>query len=134
MATFHRFEEIVAWQKAKSLASEVYRVSAQGPLSRDVFLRDQMRRAAVSSMSNIAEGFERDGLKEFLQFLSVAKGSVGEIRSQLYLVEEQSLLPRADVRRLSALATETSRTIAGLMKYLRVSSVGGKRYRPRLET
>ena len=82
MATIKRFEDIEAWKKARELTREVYRHSKVGPFSKDFGLRDQIRRAAVSVMSNIAEGFERGGNKEFMQFLAIAKGSVGEIESQ----------------------------------------------------
>ena len=81
MATIHRFEDIEAWKEARLLVSEIYRVSDTGAFARDFGLRDQIRRAAVSNISNIAEGFERDGGREFLQFLSVAKGSCGEVRA-----------------------------------------------------
>ena len=76
MATFRSFTEIEAWQKARELAREIYRVSSQGAFFRDFGLRDQIRRAVISALSNIAEGFERNGTAEFVQFLAVAKGSV----------------------------------------------------------
>jgi len=85
-------------------------------------------------MSNIAEGFERDGSREFLQFLAIAKGSVGELRSHLYLAVDQKFLSERDFLRLFELSKETSRTIAGLMKYLRASSLRGGRFRSELET
>ncbi len=80
MATLTRFEEIEAWQKARELTRAVYRSSRIRDFSKDFGLRDQVRRASTSVMSNIAEGFERGGTKEFLQFLAVAKGSAGEVR------------------------------------------------------
>ena len=83
MATFKRFEDIEAWQLAREFTAKIYRLSKVPPFSRDFALRDQMRRAAVSVMSNIAEGFERGGTKEFLHFLSIAKGSAGELEAQL---------------------------------------------------
>jgi four helix bundle protein len=73
MPTFQSFEEIEAWQKARELTREVYAISDEGPFARDFGLRDQMRRASVSALSNIAEGFERSGTGEFVQFLSAAK-------------------------------------------------------------
>ncbi len=76
MATFQSFTETEAWQKARELAREVYQVSNRGPFSKDFGLRDQIRRAVVSALSNVAEGFERNGTAEFIQFLAVAKGSV----------------------------------------------------------
>jgi four helix bundle protein len=85
MRTFQSFEEIEAWQKARTLTREVYVATSEGAFSRDFGLRDQIRRAAVSIMSNIAEGYERSGTGEFVHFLSMAKGSTGEVRSQLYV-------------------------------------------------
>jgi four helix bundle protein len=82
MATIEQFEDITAWQKARALTSAIYTDSRTGSLAKDFALRDQLRRATVSIMSNIAEGFERDGDREFVQFLSAtAKGSCGEVRA-----------------------------------------------------
>src|SRR5213083_3017472 len=81
----HRFEDLVAWQKARLLAQSVYDASRQGAFARDFGLSGQIQRAAVSVMSNIAEGFERGGRAEFHQFLSTAKASCAEVRSQLYV-------------------------------------------------
>jgi len=80
-----RFEDFIAWQKARTLTAKIYKVTGEGIFARDFGLRDQMRRAAVSIMSNIAEGFERGRPAEFHQFLSIAKGSCAELRSQLYV-------------------------------------------------
>jgi four helix bundle protein len=85
MATLRQFEDIEAWQKARELTRAVYDCSKVGLFSRDFGLRDQMRRASVSVMSNIAEGFERGGKGEFVQFLAMAKGSAGEVEAQLYV-------------------------------------------------
>ena len=79
------FEDLEIWQIAKGLAVKIYSLSRAPRFSKDFSLRDQMRRAAVSIMSNIAEGFERGGNQEFVQFLYIAKGSCGEVRSQLYV-------------------------------------------------
>lgn len=80
-----RFEDLIAWQKVRLLTAEIYRVTSQGSFARDFGLRDQICRAAVSVMSNIAEGFERNRAAEFHQYLSIAKASCGEVRSQLYV-------------------------------------------------
>ncbi len=85
MGTITRFEEIEAWQKARQLSAAIYKTTNAGIFSRDFGLRDQIRRAAVSVMSNIAEGFDRGGNKEFIQFLYIAKGSAAEIQAQLYV-------------------------------------------------
>ena len=82
MATFHRFEDIESWKKARELTTLIYKITSIGNFARDFGLRDQIRRASVSIASNIAEGFERDGTKEFVQFLYIAKGSAGEVKTQ----------------------------------------------------
>src|SRR3990172_8363764 len=92
MATIQSFEEIEAWQKARELTRAVYACSGQGAFSRDFGLRDQIRRAAVSIMSNIAEGFERGGSAEFVQFLAIAKGSASEVEAQLYVAFDQGYI------------------------------------------
>src|SRR3712207_4398039 len=80
-----RFEDLEVWKKARDLSLAIYRVTSKGSFARDFGLRDQIRRAAVSVMSNIAEGFDRYSRSEFKQFLSIARGSASEVRSQLYL-------------------------------------------------
>ncbi len=92
MAIIKRFEDIEAWQKARVLTREIYRTTAMGEFARDFGLKDQIRRAGVSSMSNIAEGFEREGNKEFVQFLSVSKGSTAEINSHLYVALDANFI------------------------------------------
>lgn len=89
MARLERFEDLEAWKTARELTNSIYQTTASGDFARDFGLRDQIRRASVSVLSNIAEGFERDGNKEFLQFLSLAKGSCGEVRAQLYIALDQ---------------------------------------------
>ena len=129
MSTFESFEEIEVWQKARQLTKEVYQVSGKGPFWRDFGLRDQIRRACVSIMSNVAEGYERGGTKEFLQFLSIAKGSAGEVRSQLYVALDQSYLTESVFEELSSHAREISRMLTGLMSYLRNSGLKGTKYK-----
>ncbi len=85
MSGIKRFEELVAWQKARQLTGQVYQVTGNKALNRDYSLARQMQRAAVSIMSNIAEGFERGSQKEFYHFLSISRGSCAELRSQLYV-------------------------------------------------
>lgn len=129
MSTFQSFEEIEVWQKARQLTKRVYQVSSKGPFARDFGLRDQMSRACVSIMSNIAEGYERGGTKEFLQLLSVAKGSAGEVRSQLYVALDQDYLTGRVFEELTNHAREISRMLAGLMAYLRKSGLKGTKYK-----
>jgi len=129
MATLQSFEEIEAWQKARELTRGIYIVSNKGAFSKDFGLRDQIRRASVSIMSNIAEGFERGGTREFMQFLSMAKGSSGEVRSQLYVAVGQGYIDKEIFEQLYALASEASRMITGLMRYLRKANVKGVKYK-----
>ncbi|MBX9579605.1 MAG: four helix bundle protein [Gemmataceae bacterium] len=128
MATVHRFEELTAFKKARELNRRVYRVTRDGPLAKDYGLCDQLRRSSVSVMSNIAEGFERGGRKEFIQFLSTAKGSAGELRGQLIAAYDAPFLDQATFDELYALAEEVGRVIAGLMKYLQSSDIAGPKY------
>lgn len=129
MSTFQRFTDIEAWQKARELTFEIYRVSNTGSFSKDLGLRRQIRAASVSVMSNIAEGFERNGTAEFVQFLAIAKGSVAEVASQLYVASDQGYVTKDEFERLVALAEETSRKIGALMNYLRRSGIRGLKFR-----
>ncbi len=109
-----RFEDLIAWQKARKLAQEIYQVSRQGAFAKDFGLSGQIQRAAVSTMSNIAEGFERGSRGEFQYFLSIAKASCAEVRSQLYLAFDVGHLSRESFDRLLTQAEELSRVIGGL--------------------
>ena len=128
MAGVSGFEEIKAWQKTREMTRMIYQVSKQGDFYKDFGLRDQIRRATSSVMSNIAEGYERDGNREFVQFLSQAKGSCGEIRSQLYMALDQNYLTPAEFEVLKGMATEVSRMISWLMAYLQRSEQRGRKY------
>jgi four helix bundle protein len=129
MATFQRFEDIVVWQKSRELTREIYRISKQGPFSKDFGLQDQIRRASMSIMSNIAEGFERSGSGEFMQFLAIAKGSTGEVKSQLYVAIDQEYLDKKTFDKLFTVVTEISKMLAALMSYMRTSKVKGIKYK-----
>ncbi len=116
MATgrIEKFEDLIAWQKARELTKSIYKVTKIGDFLKDFGLRDQIRRASVSIMSNIAEGFERGGRSEFHQFLVIAKGSCAELRSQLYVALDVEYLNVDTFQSLDGLARETSRLIGGL--------------------
>jgi four helix bundle protein len=114
MATFKRFEDIEAWQKARELTRQIYNATAHGAFGRDFALRDQLRRACVSVMSNIAEGHGRGGNKEFIQYLSMAIGSANEACAQLYVALDQRYVSESDFHALTTLAQETARLTAGL--------------------
>jgi len=129
MATIERFEDIEAWQKDRKLTREIYRVTNQGAFAKDFGLRDQIRRASVSIMSNIAEGFERGGDKEFSQFIALAKGSSAEVRSQLYVALDQGYIDQDTFGSLSKATLAINRMLAGLVKYLRNSDYKGSKYK-----
>ncbi len=118
MTTIHRFEEIEAWQTARELTRAVYSISKKGAFSRDFGLRDQMRRAAVSAMSNIAEGFESRTSGLFLEFMGRAKGSAGELRAQLYIASDAGYLTEEQFASLCALCEKCSGQISGFSSYL----------------
>ena len=109
-----RFEDFIAWQKAPKLTADIYRVTSEGSFARDFGLKDQIRRAAVSSMSNLAEGFERGRPAEFHQFLSIAKASCAELRAQLYVALDVGYISLSTFDRLMAQATEVGQIIGGL--------------------
>lgn len=118
MARIEKFEDIEVWQRARQLAKAVYVVTSEGKFARDFGLRDQIQRAAVSVMSNIAEGFERGGDVEFRRFLAIAKGSAGEVKTQLYVALDAGLIDQTAFDSLCKMATETGKLIGGFMKYL----------------
>jgi four helix bundle protein len=134
MSTFQSFEDIEAWQKARELTRRVYEVSDVGVFARDFGLRDQMRRASVSVLSNIAEGFERNGTGEFIQFLSAAKGSAGEVRAHIYVALDRHNVDAQTFQDLNQLASQVSRMISGLMAYLKQSGIRGTKYKQASES
>ena len=129
MTKIKRFEEIESWKRARKLANAVYKITSTGKFARDFGLKDQIRRASLSILSNIAEGFERGGDQEFLQFLAIAKGSCGELRAQLYVALDQNYCSEEHFQTLSGTAIEVGQLISGLMKYLKQSDLRGSKYR-----
>jgi four helix bundle protein len=129
MATFRSFVDIDAWQKARELTGLVYAATRANAFSKDFGLRDQARRAAVSIMANIAEGYGRSGSGEFLQFLAVAKGSACEVMSHVYVALDQGYINRQEFERLNELAERTLYLLGGLMKYLQQSNIKGSKYK-----
>jgi four helix bundle protein len=112
--TINRFEDLIAWQKARQLVAAVYQTTGQGAFAKDYGLRDQIQRSAVSIMSNIAEGFDRGSRPEFHKFLVIAKGSCAEVRSQLYVALDCVYISQQDFDTLVALAQEVAKIIGGL--------------------
>jgi four helix bundle protein len=129
LASFKCIEEIEAWQKARFLVKEIYQISKRNDFLKDIALRYQIRKAAISIMSNIAEGFERNGNKEFFQFLSIAKGSTGETRSQIYIALDQGYVDQNEFNHINASLLEIGRMINGIMQYLDRTHLKGSKYR-----
>lgn len=111
-----RFEDFIAWQKARKLTADVYNVTNEGAFARDFGLKDQIRRAAVSSMSNLAEGFERGRPAEFHQYLSIAKASCAELRAQLYVALDVGYLSINVFEKLMTQASEVGQILGGLRR------------------
>lgn len=118
MTTAKRFEDLEVWQKAKELTNLIYQLSSIGGFARDFGLRDQMRRASVSIMSNIAEGFESLTQVIFVQYLARAKGSAGELRAQLYIARDQEYITDDEFQSATSLAETCSKKLSRLINYL----------------
>jgi four helix bundle protein len=125
MSKIDTFEDLHAWQESRELVKIVYGITRSSDFSRDFGLRDQIQRAAISVMSNIAEGFERGSNKEFIQFLYIAKGSAGEVRSQLYAALDLGYIDKATFETATNQVVDLSRRIAAFINYLNQSSLRG---------
>ena len=128
MATIRRFEDLQCWQLARQVSREIYALTRQGGMARDFGLSNQIRRASGSIMDNIAEGFDRGSRGEFIYFLGIAKGSAGEVRSQLYRALDQGYLSQETFDALSEQLERISRAIKGLLTYLNRSETRGERF------
>jgi len=117
---FKKLEEIEVWKRGCRLAVEVYRIAEKDPLAKNWGLRDQIQRAAISIPSNIAEGYERDSSAEFRRFLLIAKGSCGELRTQLYIIKALGLLSEEDTKSLIQECIEISSMLKGLSSQITV--------------
>ncbi|MBI4833704.1 MAG: four helix bundle protein [Planctomycetes bacterium] len=125
-----RFEDLEVWQKSMELVNKLYALTGKSSF-KDYSLRDQLRRAAVSIPSNIAEGFERGSNKEFIQFLFIAKGSASEARTQLYIALEQKYISKDDFTSAIELVTHISIMLKRFIDYLCKSSIKGEKFRLR---
>lgn len=126
MATIERFEDLLCWKKARELTSEVYKALKD---CKDYGFKDQIQRASVSVMSNIAEGFERGTKQEFLNYLYIAKGSAGEVRAQLYAAHDIGYINIQTFKYLKSLAEECSRLLSSFTKSLKTSEARGLQYK-----
>ena len=129
MATWKSFEEIEVWQTARLLSREIYQVTGSGSFSNEYELKSQIRRASGSVMDNIAEGFERGGKGEFIQFLAIAKGSAGEVKSQLHRAHDNTFLNKTQFEKLFLMADDIGKMISGLIEYLKKTSIKGQKYK-----
>ncbi len=129
MATFKSFEEILAWQKARDLCKLIHHYTLKETFSRDFKLVGQIKSSSGSVMDNIAEGFERGGNKEFIQFLFISKGSAGETRSQLYRALDNEYISEKEFEKAFNLAEEAGRLTGGLINHLSSSEIKGTKYK-----
>lgn len=128
MASVKRFEDLYCWQKARELVNQIYNLTSKKTFT-DYSLKDQLQRAAVSVLSNIAEGFERGTKEEFLYFLYIAKGSCGEVRAQLYVALDQKFITMEEFRKASELAKEVSSVLYKFIESLKGSKFKGLRHK-----
>jgi four helix bundle protein len=119
MSSLKSFDEIIAWQKARELTKTIYIISGDSLFEKDYALKDQIRRSSVSIMANIAEGFDRRGDKEFIRFLNIAKGSLAEVKSHLFVALDVKYITKQTFDSLFLLADEIGRLISGLINYLK---------------
>ena len=129
MASIKRFEDVEAWKQGRELTRRIYQITSQSKFTRDYALRDQIRRAAISITSNIAEGFDRGGNREFVQFLAIARGSVSELKSQLYTALDAGYVDQKEFAELYQLAHSVVLLIGGFIKYLQQSELGGQKFK-----
>ncbi|MHC4916363.1 MAG: four helix bundle protein [Planctomycetota bacterium] len=129
MGTVERIEDLEVWRKAREFAKIVYKVTADPNMRADRALQNQLRRAVVSVVSNIAEGFGRGGNREFLQFLSVVRGSVAEACSQLYVAFDVGYISKSQLMQARATGEEAGRLLSGLMRFLRDSRQSGAKHK-----
>lgn len=129
MSTIKKFEDLEVWKLAREFCQEVYELTLQEDFSRDFGLKNQINNSSGSIMDNIAEGFERDGNKEFSQFLSISKASCGESRSQLYRALDRKYITKEQFELLSQKTIDLGRKISNLMTYLKNSEIKGNKFK-----
>ncbi len=131
MATIKRFEDIEAWKKAREFSKEIWSATQKGTFAKDYKLRDQINDSSGSVMHNIAEGFGRGGRLEFINFLTIAKGSNDEARSQLYAAFNRQHIDEEAFQKLYGMSDEIGRMLSGLVSYLNQSEVKGLKWKDR---
>ena len=130
MEKVKRFEDLIVWQKSRKLAHEIFLLSEVHEIKKDFGLRQQILNSSGSIPDNIAEGFERDGYKEYRQFLSVSKGSAGELRSQLYRIfDRNNILDEEEHQKLHSTVIEISKMLSSMMSNLNKNNYTGRKYK-----
>ena len=129
MATVQCFEDLKIWKMAREFYRDIFRITGYEQFSKDYKFKDQIRTSSGSIMDNIAEGFERGGNKEFIQFLAIAKGSSGETRSQLHRAFDSQYIKEEECHLLCQKAIDISKSIAALIDYLKQSEMKGVKYK-----
>ena len=119
MAKIERFEDLEIWKEAVAVGVDTYNLTSQGKLKNDYSSKDQLRRAAISISNNIAEGFEYNNNKSFVRFLGFAKGSAGELRSNLYVLKEAEVILIEDYESMHRKLVALSKSIGGFIRYLK---------------
>jgi four helix bundle protein len=131
MATITRFEEMEIWKEVRKLSLTIFQYSHKELFAKDFRFRDQIKAAVGSIMDNIAEGFERSSRLEFVNFLSYAKGSCGEVKSQLYRAKDQQYISEAEFQETYNALDKLAANIAGFISYLNQSEVKGQKFKDR---
>ena len=134
MATIKQFEDLEVWQQARDLCKLIFKVCGKEGFKKDFELVRQINRSSGSCMDNIAEGFERDGNREFIQFLSISKGSIGETRSQIQRAFDRGYLDQEEFGAIKNLCLKEAKDIGNFMRYLRNSEVKGNKFKSRAES
>jgi four helix bundle protein len=129
MATIEKFEDLEIWKKAREVSKYVYQLTLKTDFSKDYSLKDQIRRSSGSVMDNIAEGFDRGGNKEFVNFLSIAKGSIAEVRSQVYRAFDFNYITKTEFDFLLVETTSLCERIGKLMSYLKSTDIKGPKFK-----
>jgi four helix bundle protein len=132
MATIKKFEDITAWQQARILSKHIYSISNSKPFAIDFDLKSQIRSASGSIMDNIAEGFERGGRNEFIQFLAISKASAGEVRSQLYRALDQDYISKEKFEELYKMSDDIGKMLSAFMAYLNKTDIKGEKFKDRV--